>query len=238
MAIHSHILHNGVLREASEPLLLAGQAGLLAGWGVQHAARQGWRVLGSRGNATGRACCGRALLSVTMPPDAGRNRAVTKLRLIAVNGRPNCTLRLVVVRNGGSMWAGPLPDGRVSDVIALTADSKDWGDSVRLNVQANGRFAAGEFAAAKILSQGANLVWAERAHQQGFDEVVLLNEFGRVAECTSANIFAVSGDDVFTPPVSDGCLPGITREVLLQELQVLGVRILSAADDCRSGGGG
>jgi len=173
------------------------------------------------------------LLNVTMPAD-GAELERSLMQLIETNGRLNCTLRLVVVRNGGGMWAGPLPEGRSSDVIALTADSKEWGESVRLAVQPHGRFAAGEFAAAKILSWGANLVWAERAQQQGFDEVILLNEHGRVAECTSANIFAVSGNDVFTPPVSDGCLPGITREVLLQELQVPGVRItergLSIAD--------
>jgi branched-chain amino acid aminotransferase len=225
MAIHSHILHNGILREASEPLLLAGQAGLLAGWGVFSTLRVNSGALFAWERHWARMMRDARLLSVTMPPDVGKIEK-SLLQLIAANGRPNCTLRLVVVRNGGSMWAGALPDGRVSDVIALTADSKDWGDSVRLTVQPNGRFAAGEFAAAKILSWGANLVWAERAHQQGFDEVVLLNEHGRVAECTSANIFAVSGNDVFTPPVSDGCLPGITREVLLQELQVPGVRIL------------
>ena len=167
------------------------------------------------------------LLNVAMPPDeAELERRL--MQLVETNGRPNCTLRLVVVRNGGGMWSGPLPapGGRTSDVIALTADSKEWGESVRLAVQPNGRFAAGEFAAAKILSWGANLVWAERAQQQGYDEAILLNEHGRVAECTSANIFAVSGQDVFTPPVIDGCLPGITREVLLQELQVPGVRIM------------
>ncbi len=225
MAIHSHILHNGVIREASEPLLLAGQAGLLAGWGVFSTLRVKDGALFAWERHWARMMRDARLLSVTMPPDAGEIER-SLLGLIAANGRANCTLRLVVVRNGGSMWAGALPDGRVSDVIALTADSKDWGDSVRLTVQPNGRFAAGEFAAAKILSWGANLVWAERAQRQGFDEVVLLNEHGRVAECTSANIFAVSGNDVFTPPVSDGCLPGITREVLLQELQVPGVRIL------------
>ncbi len=204
---------------------MAGQAGLLAGWGVFSTLRVNSGALFAWERHWARMMRDARLLSVTMPPDAGKIER-SLLQLIAANGRPNCTLRLVVVRNGGSMWAGPLPDGRVSDVIALTADSKDWGDSVRLTVQPNGRFAAGEFAAAKILSWGANLVWAERAQQQGFDEVVLLNEYGRVAECTSANIFAVSGNDVFTPPVSDGCLPGITREVLLQELQVPGVRIL------------
>ncbi len=225
MAIHSHILHNGVIREASEPLLLVGQAGLLAGWGVFSTLRVNSGVLFAWERHWARMMRDARLLSVTMPADAGKIER-SLLQLIAANGRPNCTLRLVVVRNGGSMWSGALPDGRVSDVIALTADSKDWGESVRLTVQPNGRFAAGEFASAKILSWGANLVWAERAREQGFDEVVLLNEYGRVAECTSANIFAVSGNDVFTPPVSDGCLPGITREVLLQELQVPGVRIL------------
>ncbi len=70
-----------------------------------------------------------------------------------------------------------------------------------------------------------NLTWVETAQQRGLDEVILLNEFGDVAECTSANIFASTGGQVWTPPVSSGCLPGITREVLLREIQVPGIRI-------------
>ena len=46
--------------------------------------------------------------------------------------------------------------------------------------------------------------------------MILLNERGCVAECTSANIFAVFGAEIATPPLTDGCLPGITREVLLE----------------------
>jgi len=233
MAIHSHILYNAEIRDASEHLLMAGQVGLLSGWGVFSTLRVKDGVLFAWERHWARMQRDARLLNVTMPAD-GAELERSLMQLIETNGRLNCTLRLVVVRNGGGMWAGPLPEGRSSDVIALTADSKEWGESVRLAVQPHGRFAAGEFAAAKILSWGANLVWAERAQQQGFDEVILLNEHGRVAECTSANIFAVSGNDVFTPPVSDGCLPGITREVLLQELQVPGVRItergLSIAD--------
>jgi len=62
-----------------------------------------------------------------------------------------------------------------------------------------------------------NLNLYEEAHERGFDEVVLLNERGHVSECTSANIFAVFGNQVRTPPLSSGCLPGITRELLLNE---------------------
>jgi branched-chain amino acid aminotransferase len=98
----------------------------------------------------------------------------------------------------------------------MTATSKQWGESVKLGIQPNARHAACEFVGAKVLSWAQNLTWAERAVQAGNDEVVLLNEHGRVAECTSANIFAVFGRDVFTPPLSEGCLSGITREILLE----------------------
>jgi branched-chain amino acid aminotransferase len=104
----------------------------------------------------------------------------------------------------------------VTDLIALTADLHNWGESVRLGVQPNGRYAANEFSGAKILSWGQNLTWAERAHAAGLDEVVLLNEHGFVSECTSANIFATFGSELVTPPLSDGCLPGVTREILLE----------------------
>jgi branched-chain amino acid aminotransferase len=66
----------------------------------------------------------------------------------------------------------------------------------------------------------------ERAHNEGFDECVLLNERGSVAECTSANIFAAFGGTVATPPLSDGCLPGITREVLLECKMVGGIEVV------------
>jgi branched-subunit amino acid aminotransferase/4-amino-4-deoxychorismate lyase len=163
------------------------------------------------------------LLNVAMPSDAD---AVEQdlLRLVDSNKAPDCTLRLVVVRNGGGLWEGPA-SGRESDVIALTAGLKQWGSSVRLGVQPSARHAACDFAGAKMLSWAPNLRWFERAQEQGLDEVILLNEFGSVAECTSANVFAAIGDRVFTPPLSDGCLPGITREVLLEEVRVPGIEV-------------
>ena len=70
-----------------------------------------------------------------------------------------------------------------------------------------------------------NLAWLESAQSRGFDEAILLNERGEVAECTSANIFIANGGQVWTPPLSSGCLPGITREVLLGGIHVPGIEI-------------
>ena len=46
-----------------------------------------------------------------------------------------------------------------------------------------------------------------------------------MAECTSANIFAAKGSEVWTPPLASGCLPGITRELLLSEVRAPGIRV-------------
>ncbi len=224
MSIHRYVLHNGRVREAAGASLFPGQLGLLSGWGVFSTLRAmdgelfAWERHWARMSRDAR------LLNVEMPPDAN---AVERdlIRLIESNGAPDCTLRLVVVRNGGGLWEGP-SSGRSSDTIALTAPLKRWGESVRLCIQPHGRYAAGDFTRVKMLSWAGNLRWAERAQEQGFDEAILLNEFGRVAECTSANVFAVFGHRVFTPPLSDGCLPGITREVLLEEIHEKNIEVI------------
>jgi branched-chain amino acid aminotransferase len=223
MAIHSRILHNREICDASSPTLRAGQLGLLAGWGVFTTLRVAEGALFAWERHWARLSRDAKLLNLVLPPSADVVES-DLLRLIEANGQTDCTLRLVVVRNTGGMWESAGSSGP-SDLIAMTATSKNWGETARLTVTPHARFAANEFAGAKVLSWGQNLTWAERAHLQGYDETVLLNERGAVAECTSANIFAVNGGDIFTPPLSDGCLGGITREVLLNEVRAEGVSV-------------
>ena len=221
--LHRFILHNDRVQEATELSLSPGQVGLLSGWGVFSTLRVADGVLFAWERHWARIARDAKALHVPLPEDPERVRT-NLLELLDANGAHNCTLRLVIVRNGGGMWAGP-SNGRVSDVIALTADSKEWGEGVKLAYQAAARYAAGQFAGAKIISWAMNLTWLESAQARGFDEVILLNERGEVAECTSANIFIADGNQVWTPPLSSGCLPGITREVLLSEVRVPGIRI-------------
>jgi branched-chain amino acid aminotransferase len=80
----------------------------------------------------------------------------------------------------------------------------------------HGRHAASPLAGVKVTSWLNNLWNLHEAQQAGFDEVVLLNERGEVSECTAANIFCARGGRVATPPLSSGCLAGITRSILLE----------------------
>jgi branched-chain amino acid aminotransferase len=73
-----------------------------------------------------------------------------------------------------------------------------------------------------MLSWVQNAGTLERAHTEGFDDALLMNEHGQLAECTSANIFLVRDGKVLTPPLTSGCLPGITRNVLLEVIPAAG----------------
>ncbi len=222
--IHRFVLHNQDICDASELTLSPGQIGLLSGWGVFSTLRVADGVPFAFERHWARIARDAERLHVPIPADPQAVRAKL-LELLETNGTPDCTLRIAIVRNGGGIWEGP-SNGRASDLIALTANTKNWGTGVKLAYQANGRHAACPFAGAKMLSWAMNLTWYEEAHDRGFDEVILLNERGEVSECTSANIFAASAGEVWTPPLDSGCLPGITREVILEEVRVPGIRIL------------
>jgi len=163
------------------------------------------------------------LMHVPFPDDPDAFRAKL-LQLVEANGAMNSTLRVAVVRNQGGPFEGPAMD-RKYDIIAFTTDLTDWPASVALAIKAHARHAKSEFAGTKILSWSFNLTWNEQARERGFDEVVLLNERGEVSECTSANLFVIEGSHVWTPPISSGCLPGITRAILLEDIKVPGVNI-------------
>jgi branched-chain amino acid aminotransferase len=222
--MHKWMLHNGEIAATSAKLVSPGQVGLMNGWGVFSTIRVADGVLFAFERHLARMRKDARLMHVPFPEDgAALHRDL--LRLAEANHARNATLRVCVVRNRGGLFEG---DGIVSDfdVIAFTTDVHPWPDGVHLGIQPNARFAAGEFAGAKILSWSQNLVWLERARRRGLDEVILLDEHGRVSECTSANVFIATPEGVFTPPLSCGCLPGVTRELLLKEARPDGLPVV------------
>lgn len=221
--MHRFLLHNDEIREAGENIVSPGQVGLLNGWGVFSTIRIYDGVMFEWDRHWARMKRDAARMRVPFPSDAEWLEQ-RLYRLIDANHAANATLRVVVIRNLGGMWQGPATS-REFDVVAFTAEINQWGEGVRLGVIPHARHAASEFAGTKYLSWSENLTWYERAHENGFDEVVLLNERGEIAECTSANIFIVEGSRVWTPPLTSGCLPGVTRALLLEQIRIAGVEI-------------
>jgi branched-chain amino acid aminotransferase len=221
--MHGKLLHNDEIRSTAENLVSPGQVGLLNGWGVFSTLRVSHGALFAFPRHFRRMKKDAALMRVPFPSDPAWLEE-RLLRLVEANQAYEATLRVAIIRNKGGMFDGPGIE-RDFDVVAFTKDLSPWGAGLRLSVAAHARYGANRYSGAKILSWSQNLNWLEEAREKGFDEVILLNEHNQVSECTSANIFVVQGTRVWTPPLSSGCLPGITREILLEEIRVRGISI-------------
>jgi branched-chain amino acid aminotransferase len=75
----------------------------------------------------------------------------------------------------------------------------------------------------KSLNYLNNVLAKQEARRQGADEALLLNAAGQVAEATVANVFAVRGGILLTPPGSDGALEGLTRATVLELAREQGI---------------
>jgi branched-chain amino acid aminotransferase len=67
----------------------------------------------------------------------------------------------------------------------------------------------------KCASYAENLVALRHAERLGFEETVFLNTAGHVCEAATSNVFLVKNGVVATPSLDSGCLPGITRAVVI-----------------------
>ena len=124
--------------------------------------------------------------------------------------------RLRITCTGG---AGPLAsdrqDGSQTTIIALKS-MQPWPATTSAVVVPWVRNERSAVTGAKTTSYAENVVALQWAHDRGFSEGLFANTLGQISEGTGTNVFVVKDGDVLTPPVSSGCLAGITRELLLE----------------------
>ena len=221
--IHRHVFHNDRLLPIEKVRLSPGQAGLICGWGLFTTLRivQGeafayerhWRRLEKDA----------ALIRMPIPYAAPRVR-VNLQEVIRANGVTEGCARIYLVYNQVGFWRSDEPAPPV-DLVIYTAPLPEYREPVRLAIREHGRHAASPLAGVKSISWLPNVWSVAEAQKEGFDEVVLLNERGEVAECTAANIYMVKGDTILTPPLSSGCLEGVTRGTLFEIAADAGVAV-------------
>ena len=81
---------------------------------------------------------------------------------------------------------------------------------------------------AKVTGQYINSAFTKtEAVESGFDEAIVLNEWGRVAEGSGENIFLVIDGKLITPSASESILIGITRNSIIEIAQKeLGIEVI------------
>jgi len=142
--------------------------------------------------------------------------------VIRANGLKSCYIRPIAFRGYGEMGLHPL-SAPVNVAIAVWP----WGaylgeEGIRHGVRAKvSSFRRNESnsipTAAKATGQYLNSILAKmEVTEAGYDEAVLLNMHGHVADGAGENIFVVRRGALATPPTSSGALEGITRDSIMR----------------------
>lgn len=83
----------------------------------------------------------------------------------------------------------------------------------------------------KTINYIPSLLAKTEADQAGADDAILLNYAGKVAEGCTSNVFLVRGDELLTPDLASGVLPGIIRATILEIAPSLGLKVTERAID-------
>jgi branched-chain amino acid aminotransferase len=73
----------------------------------------------------------------------------------------------------------------------------------------------------KIISYAENALALALARELGADEALFANTQGNLCEGSGSNVFVVLDSVLHTPPLTAGCLPGVTRELVCEAVQVV-----------------
>ncbi|MBG7703886.1 aminodeoxychorismate lyase [Streptomyces sp. MC1] len=124
--------------------------------------------------------------------------------------------RLRITYTGGH---GPLGSDRGEQgptlVVAVGGTSRRPDSTAAITVPWT-RNERGALAGVKSTSYAENVVALARAHQHGASEALFGNTVGQLCEGTGSNVFVVLDGEIHTPPVTSGCLAGITRALVIE----------------------
>lgn len=185
-----------------------------------------------------RLAAGARALALEIPGGIEAARRVI-LETARAHGQPDAYVRLVVSRGVGELGVDPTtcPEARMICIAAAIRifPPEKLAEGISLATSSLRRPGADVIdPCVKSLNYLNNALAKLEARQRGADEALLLNARGTIAEASVANVFAVRDGQLSTPPPTDGALPGITRQSVLELARELGLpaaeRSLGRAD--------
>lgn len=157
-------------------------------------------------------------------PDEDLVRAGVAAVLAA--GRDLGRLRITVTAGLGPLGSGRWDSPQTVLVMAGPGHAAESVRAVRAPWVRNER---SPVAGLKTTSYAENAVALAWAQARGADEALLANTVGELCEGTATNVFVERDGEVLTPPLTSGCLGGITRELVLEWSAEAGLPVREAA---------
>ncbi|HUR17732.1 MAG TPA: aminotransferase class IV [Acidimicrobiales bacterium] len=151
-------------------------------------------------------------LGLSTPPTEVLLAAMDEV--LAANGVVDGAIRITLTAGRGPLGSARGTAGPT--VIVATAPLARWPTVTGVSVVPWPRNERAAVAGLKTTSYAENVVALAYAHERGSGEALFLNLAGNVCEGTGSNIFVELDGRLVTPPLSAGCLAGVTRALILE----------------------
>lgn len=130
----------------------------------------------------------------------------------------DCRVRFILHRNSLGFY---LPDANRTDFIVETFElPENWkelaGKTKKVGVFTEQKKAIGPYS---NLKTGNALIYVMAklwAKENGLDDALILNQNGNIIEAASSNIYWKKNNQLYTVPLSEGCIAGVSRQVFLE----------------------
>jgi len=148
---------------------------------------------------------------------------------LMANGLQDARLRLTVSRGEADSFSGS--GTNITPTVLVTARSYQalpvqiYNKGFRVGASSFRRYSQSLLSRLKSANYLLNVLAKKEAEAAGLDESLLLNERGLITEGSISNVFFVAHAGLVTPPVESGILPGITREVVMELADALGINV-------------
>ncbi|MBT2391500.1 MULTISPECIES: aminotransferase class IV [Streptomyces] len=133
-----------------------------------------------------------------------------------LEANPAALGRLRITYTGGTSPLGSDRGTAGPTLVVALGETKRRPDATAVITVPWTRNERGALAGLKTTSYAENVVALARASEQGASEALFANTVGQLCEGTGANVFVVLDGELYTPPVSSGCLAGITRAMTVE----------------------
>jgi branched-chain amino acid aminotransferase len=129
--------------------------------------------------------------------------------------------RVRLTMTGGVGVLGSERSGAAPTFIVASSECRVWEKPAGVALVPWRRNEFSALAGLKTTSYAENVVALQHAQERGASEAIFANTAGRLCEGTGSNVFVGLDGRLLTPPLSSGCLAGITRELLLEIVDVV-----------------
>jgi branched-chain amino acid aminotransferase len=154
------------------------------------------------------------------------------LRLLSDKNIESARIRLHVFRNDGGNYK-PTTDhcSYIIEVEHLDANNFQLNEKgLHIGLYADIRKPINSLSGIKSANGLLYVLAARHAAIQNWSDALILNEQGRICECSSSNVFLILQDQsILTPALTEGCLAGVMRKNVIEMLKATGRNVTEGA---------